>query len=408
MVGLFLDERGTLMGKSAANMAYAQIIHAWKKGYPVWGWSACASPDGSYLGANKLIDNVVTPHASILAISYYPRQVIDNLKAMEKFNLRKVFHSNEGPRNFGFRDAVDIESGRIAERFLIVDQEMIFLSLLNFLEQGILWKTFQKDPLVQKGFSLIKDYQKNIEPDEAVVYQKRDIFGAQEKVIPLDLGIKNPIVKPFVEPTLVQAVAKRVTQKITLDGSLDEWENLEPLSFPLNRTLELGIVMNPLDLDAKAYFQWDEKNLYFVIEVTDNELLNQQEIKNIFKQDCVELFINPSNDGLKWGNAKDFQIGFSSTSSNGNPAIWAWFQSRAPKSNEVSYFVSRFKEEDRSGYIVEAAISWKFLNLNPKSGLEIGVSPAVHDVDNSKTFDTKLNWCFMPANMQLGKLKLEE
>ena len=61
--GLWLDERGTLMGRSAENFAYAQILHGQKIGSPVWGWSALAAPDGQYLGWGRIKDQVVTPHA---------------------------------------------------------------------------------------------------------------------------------------------------------------------------------------------------------------------------------------------------------------------------------------------------------------------------------------------------------
>ncbi|MBI1882918.1 MAG: hypothetical protein HYS08_01765 [Chlamydiae bacterium] len=113
MTGLFLDERGTLMGKSMANMTYAQINHGWKKNYPVWGWSCCAAPDGSYLGVDKIVDSVVSPYASILSVIYYPKQVVENLKALEKFKIRTPFETDKGMRSFGFRDSVNIETGKM-------------------------------------------------------------------------------------------------------------------------------------------------------------------------------------------------------------------------------------------------------------------------------------------------------
>jgi hypothetical protein len=57
MSGLFLDERYTLLGKSAASFAYAQIVHAAKIGAPVWGWSAATDPTGgAYLGWGNIRD----------------------------------------------------------------------------------------------------------------------------------------------------------------------------------------------------------------------------------------------------------------------------------------------------------------------------------------------------------------
>ncbi len=405
MTGLFLDERGTLMGKSVANMAYAQILHAKYKKYSFWGWSACAAPDGSYLGTGKIIDNVATPHASILAISYYPQQVVKNLKQFDLYKIRKPFYSNQGPKNYGFRDAIDMKSKKVTERYLMIDQTMIFLSLVNFLQEGVIYKTLAKDPIIKEGLDLISDYKNHFSAEVEEIYRKRD--GGIEEKVSLELGLPNPIVKPFVEALYVEAVAKHANQKLVIDGHLSEWSQAEALTFPLNRTLETGLVRNTQDLDAKGYFLWDEKYLYFAMEVIDDESINNEEAKNLFKDDCVELFIDPAKDGLKWGNSQDFQIGFSAPSENQSSKIWAWFQSRCPNSSEVQFVVIPFAEKGKNGYRVEAAIAWKFLKVNPSAGLILGVSPAVHDVDSNRLDETKINWCYL-SDGRLGGLKLED
>ncbi|MBI1871674.1 MAG: hypothetical protein HYS07_10875 [Chlamydiae bacterium] len=406
MTGLFLDEKATLMGKSVANLAYAQMIHAVKKKYAVWGWSACAGPQGSYLGSGKLIDDVVAPYASVLAIHYYPEQVIHNLKTFEKFNLRKPYQSNEGSKNFGFRDAVDLSSGKVVQRYLVIDQEMIFLSLCNFLEKGLIWNLFEKDPRVQKGLSLIKDYHEILNGQLKDVYQKRDFSGGEGAIILLDLGLLNPVVKPFVEPEWIQEEVRHVRTRVVVDGKLRDWKDVEALTFPLQRTLEFGAVESAEDLDPKAYFQWDENFLYFAMTVVDDEVINDEVNDHIFKGDCIELFIDAENDGLNWGNPKDFQIGFSPVFKGHFPKAWIWFQNRAARPDEVSYTVTSLGEGQK-GYQVEAAISWKFLGIRPHRGLVLGVSPAVHDIDHKKREATKLNWCYLPPKNKLGSLTLE-
>ncbi len=405
MTGLFLDERGTMMGKSFVNMAYAQILHAKQKKYPFWGWSACSTPDGGYLGAGKVMDQVVTPHASVLAISYYPQQVVKNLKQLDLYKIRKPFYSNHGPKNYGFRDAIDLKSKKVTERYLMIDQTMIFLSLVNFLHEGVIYKTFSRDPIVKQGLDLISDYKNSFLREVEEICQKRD-KGLEEK-IPLELDLSNPIIKPFVESVYVETVAKHVKQKVMIDGHLSEWSEAKAETFPLSRTLESGLVQNTQDLDAKAYFLWDEKYLFFAIEVMDDEIINDEEAKNLFKGDCIELFIDPDNDVLKWGSLQDFQIGFSAPTKNQTAKIWAWFQSRAPKSNEIQFGVSSFDEARRKGYRVEAAIAWKFLKVEPKAGRILGISPAVHDIDLDQSAETKLNWCYLSEG-KLGGLKLEQ
>lgn len=141
--GIWLDNRGTLMEKSAKSFAAAQIEHAKRVGSPVWGWSASDNPAGGYLGWGALIDEVVTPHASVLAIEHFPREVVFNLRAIEKLGARS--------RGQGFFDAINTKSRLCSKKFLMLDQGMLLLSLTNFLENGAVRAAFQQDPAVQSG-----------------------------------------------------------------------------------------------------------------------------------------------------------------------------------------------------------------------------------------------------------------
>lgn len=70
-------------------------------------------------------DGVVTPHASFLALPYDKRAVMTNLD-----NIRDDFDAY-GPG--GFYDAVAVESGTVAQRYLSLDQGMIMAALGNEL-----------------------------------------------------------------------------------------------------------------------------------------------------------------------------------------------------------------------------------------------------------------------------------
>lgn len=156
---LFLDNRGTPLGKSAVNFAWVQMLHAARIGAPVWGWSACVAPNGKYLGMGGLIDEVVTPHASVLTINLFPSEVVDNLKRLEEFGLRKPALVNGRKEKFGFRDGINWKNAEITDKYLILDQCMLFLSLVNYCERGMLWRTFDADPMVQHGKQVIADYR---------------------------------------------------------------------------------------------------------------------------------------------------------------------------------------------------------------------------------------------------------
>jgi len=155
--GIFLNEEGTKMKESARAFARAQIKHKDVLGYPGWGWSACEAPDGRYLGWGTLKDEVITPHASLLAIEDFPMEVIANLKELEKFGVRAPFVEEGKEYNFGFRDSYNVRTGETSEKYLILDQAMIFLSLANFLTGGFLRNAFSSDPIIQAGLKALRD-----------------------------------------------------------------------------------------------------------------------------------------------------------------------------------------------------------------------------------------------------------
>ena len=179
--GLFLDERETIVGKSTADFAYAQMLYAKDMDAPVWGWSSSTSPWGDYLGWGGLRGNVVTPHASVLSVIYYPKKVAENLRNLEKFGMRAPFEENGKKFSFGFRDAVDIDSNQVSYGYITsLDQGMLFLSLANYLKDGLIWNIFEKDPIVQNGKALLKSYF-SPRPEYSELYAKRD---AAQVVLP--------------------------------------------------------------------------------------------------------------------------------------------------------------------------------------------------------------------------------
>lgn len=172
--GLFLDEKPSALGRAAADFAWAQTLHARFLGSPVWGWSACESPDGkSYLGWGHIEDAVVTPHASGLATPYYPRQAAENMRRLEKMGARAPWEDETGRRRaFGFRDSLNWKTGEVSTNYLSLDQGMLFLSLANALHDGIVWKAVAQEPTVQRGVEAIPDFTGD--PASPAEYRRRD------------------------------------------------------------------------------------------------------------------------------------------------------------------------------------------------------------------------------------------
>jgi len=155
----------------------AQIHHGLvEAGYGVWGFSPSNTPEGGY-GAygvdgagmdpngnpsnedRTLVDHgfpgcpdanrpavpdpppsaytngVVTPHAAFLALRFAPRATVENVA-----RLARSFPGLYGP--WGFRDSVNVQSGRVSDSYLSLDQGMIMAALGNALGDDVLRDAF--------------------------------------------------------------------------------------------------------------------------------------------------------------------------------------------------------------------------------------------------------------------------
>ena len=157
-------------GLADARTAQVQIKYATQQlHYPVWGMSPSSTADdtggyGGYgveglafpyygTGADAshpnqglsqchgcATEDVVTPHASFLALDVAPQQAYANITA-----LRTRYPGVYGAD--GFFDAVNPTTGAIGHRDLVLDQSMIMAALDNALNNRALQRDFARDPV---------------------------------------------------------------------------------------------------------------------------------------------------------------------------------------------------------------------------------------------------------------------
>jgi len=168
---IFLDEAESELGISHRNFVQDQICYAEEIGAPAWGWSATALPPygAEYCGYDceqdgldnitPKIDNIIVPHASILAADYVSlSELTQNLHALETLGARaSVTDGNQG-FDFGFRASVDWRKNEVATLYLVLDQSMAFLSLVNHVTNGRIRSLFCQDEITQAGIIQIPDY----------------------------------------------------------------------------------------------------------------------------------------------------------------------------------------------------------------------------------------------------------
>jgi hypothetical protein len=157
-------------GLADVRTAQVQIKYATEQlHYPVWGMSPSSTADdsGGYggfgveglsfpyygVGANAshpnqglsqchgcATEDVVTPHASFLALDVVPQQAYANIRA-----LRSIYPGVYGPD--GFFDAVNPTTGSVGHRYLVLDQSMIMAALDNALQNRAMQRHFAADPV---------------------------------------------------------------------------------------------------------------------------------------------------------------------------------------------------------------------------------------------------------------------
>jgi hypothetical protein len=137
--------------------------------YPVWGMSPSSTADdtGNYggygveglalpyygTGANAsnpndglsqchgcATEDVVTPHASFIALDVVPQQAYANIQ-----RLRALYPGLYGVD--GFFDAVNPTTGAVGHRYLVLDESMIMASLDNALNNRAIQRDFAADPV---------------------------------------------------------------------------------------------------------------------------------------------------------------------------------------------------------------------------------------------------------------------
>lgn len=146
---------------SAKNFVQDQIGFAQQISASALGWSATAlPPDGvDYCGYGRLCDDFLVPHASILAIETISIEKLkQNLFSFEGLGARATAHDGAQEFNYGFRASVNWKTGEVAPVYLVLDQSMAFLSLVNAATSGQIRSLFCQDTIAQTAINLIPDY----------------------------------------------------------------------------------------------------------------------------------------------------------------------------------------------------------------------------------------------------------
>jgi len=142
-----------------------------------------------------------------------------------------------------------------------------------------------------------------------------------------------------------------------------------------------GPPSNDEDFSASYKALFDDRNLYVLVNVTDDSLKNDS--SDFWLDDCVEVFIDADNSksGSYGDNDYQFHFGWDET----NPSMG---ESQHNKTEGVEFAIGRADD----GYRVEIKFPWATLGVEPSVGKKIGLDVHVNDDDDGGERDTKLTW----------------
>ena len=182
---------------------------------------------------------------------------------------------------------------------------------------------------------------------------------------------------------------------ITIDGIMeDAWLKAEKIEIAPDTNFAEGDIRNSLDLSGDVRVLWDESNIYILVSVKDDvPMKNRYERLDLWKGDCVELFISvdPTKIPAVGYSDYDFQILIGT-----NGRMWIPGQRKGGIRNSVPLLSRAAAKKSEDGYILEAKIN--IANFRDSSfktfskGAILGFDIAVGDADESGMRDAKLVW----------------
>ena len=335
-----------------------------------WGLTATEGPAGyKAYGAPPgwaTHDGTVAPSACGASIVFTPDESISCLKYIREHYGDKLWG------RYGFSDSFNRDLNFYSKKVFAINQGLLLLMIENYRSR-LIWDVMNRIPETKEAF-------------------KR--AGFQDGTKELILSEPPEITAPFLE------------RSIRVDGDLSDWpEAISGIRLDLSY-LESGTIQNSNDLEGVIYFAWDKEFLYFSAQVHDDSIILRRSNGEIWKDDLLELFIDPAGDGLLWQSPSDFQLGFRVDPEHKKAKTWSWFRSPGDPAEKGNVRASGIAA--KNGYVIEGAIRWSFLGIEPDSKKEIRITPSIHDIDQDRS-EGKLTW-FFPSEgdrrFALGRLIL--
>ena len=200
-----------------------------------------------------------------------------------------------------------------------------------------------------------------------------EVMKSHRRIYALKLGRTAPFSERTApERPLRKLQIPRALPGQRVDGVKEPWPG-RPAERLDRSCLVLGAESGGTGADFRLC--WDEQNLYLYVEVVDaTPWRNHRRGPDLWQGDCLELFTGVERDGSGALRPGDRHLLISAGENGGS-----WFVN-SPEQAAVTAVVLPHP----GGYVLEAAVPWQALGIEPRSGLSFRFDLGLDDGDGTR------------------------
>jgi hypothetical protein len=364
----------------------------------IWGLTASDGPGGykAYGASNNNHDGTVAPYASIASIPFTPEISIQAIKSMINKDYAKYIWGK-----YGFKSAFNIDEDWFSNEYIGIDQGDILLMIANY-ESEFVWKYFMKNKYAKNSLKIIGFEEKKSEYAVTPNYKKE-------------------FEKLMKAPSQKIAIAKKTNKKIIIDGNIDEYSDSNKYTIDETMNVPAGGVskVDPKKqvLNSIFYLLWDDENLYFATNVSDEYIVNNltpEDKSGFYRTDSIEIYLDPEKAGI---NDKLMKLAIIPFDTQNNVQGTRHEDSNSGAIEETAPEIQLASNKTNTGYTIEVKIPFKYLGITPKVGINLGFSTTIHNSNKKNAAkgeyvrENLLSWTNLPeiwSNKELwGTLELK-
>jgi hypothetical protein len=220
-----------------------------------------------------------------------------------------------------------------------------------------------------------------------------EVFGPASQIASISKQFQTEVMVKQLRHTAAATVIQTATPPI-IDGNEDDVWSAAPL-YKLNNVIYAPL-SSPNDLAADFRALWDENNLYLLVDVIDDALVNDTRPDQLvtlptgstnipwWYDDCVEVYIDADNSKSNQYDNDDSQYHFDWDREHSTMGV----HNEHGRMENVEFAMATTEK----GYRTEIKFPWATLGGKPSAGASIGLDVHINDDDDGGERDTKITW----------------